>query len=192
MRSIHSHQIFVIGCLLLLVITGVYYSVIPRYEYFGKGWSVYPPGESLPEHLNGDYGVSNIYLLNRLAVYFVEYLVLFSLLYLILMKFRRIEISRTYVWWHLILISIGSLLLIFLNPYITLFGNYSLSIGDIFFMDALTENQILRGNELMLWYSAIGIKTSIIGILLFLASLVVFGFGIVRAWNTGANTMYTQ
>lgn len=192
MKTIHSHNIFVLGSLLLLSITLLYYAFIPTYEYFGKGWSAYPPGETLPEHLNGDYAVSNMYLLNRLTIYFIGYLVLFVLLYFILRKFRRIEISKTYVWWHLMLISLGSLLLIFLNPYITLSENYSLSIADIFFVAELTENKILHANELMLWYSAVGIKTSIIGILLFLASVVVFAFGLFRAWNTGANTMYTQ
>jgi len=187
MRTIHSHNIFVLGSLLLLSITALYYALIPTYEYFGKGWSVYPSGETLPEHLNGDYVVSNIYLLNRLTIYFIEYLVLFVLLYLILTKFRRIEISKTYVWWHLILVSLGSLLLIFLNPYIAVSGNYSLNIADIFFIDELTENQILHANELTLSYSAIGIKTSIVGILLFVASAVVFVFGTFRAWNTGAN-----
>lgn len=192
MRTIHSHNIFVLGSLLLLSLTGVYYAVTPTYEYFGKGWSIYPSGESLPEHLNGDYAVSNIYLLNRLTIYLIEYLVLFVLLYLILRKFREIEISKTYVWWHLILISLGSLLLIYLNPYITVSGNYALSVADIFVIDELMGNQILPANELMLWYSALGTKTSMIGILLFLASVVVFVFGIFRAWNTGANKMYNQ
>jgi hypothetical protein len=192
MRTSHSHNIFFRGSLLLISISALYYFLIPRYTYFGEGWSIYPSGETLPEHLNGDYGVSNIYLLNRLTIYFIEYLVLFVALYLILAKFRGIEMSKKYVWWHLILVWLGSLLLLFVNPYIAVSENNSLDIADIFFMDELTEDQILHSNELMLWYSAIGIKTSIIGILLFMASVIVFLVGTFRAWNTGANTRYTQ
>src|SRR5688500_5087508 len=123
MRKLSPAYVFIVGSMVLLITTLLYYFLIPRFEYFGEGYTIYTPNNALPDPLSEEYAVSNVYLIFRYGEYLIAYLFAFVLVYLICSKVERLDMSRKFVWIHLILTSIASILLIYINPstYIWLF-----------------------------------------------------------------------
>jgi len=189
MRKIPPHYLFILGSILLFIITTAYYFAIPRFEYFGKGYSIYRPGASLPETLPNDYAVSNVYLLLKLAKYLASYMGASVVLYLIASKIKRLKFSQIYVRLHLILATLAFILLIYLNPYLIIPQNISGYLSDVYIGVEFAENQMLQINQFTLWYSALHTTTSIIGIAMCVLGSIVFFVGIFRGWNSGANVV---
>ena len=190
MRKIPPHYLFILGSILLLIITTVYYFAIPRFEYFGKGYSIYSPGASLPERLPNEYAVSNVYLLLKYAKYLVVYMGAFVVLYLIAGKIERLKFAQIYVRLHLIFATLAFILLIYLNPYLIIPQNISGYLSDVYIGVEFAENQMLEINQFVLWYSSLQTASSIIGIVMCLLGSVVFFVGIFRGWNKGASVGY--
>jgi hypothetical protein len=180
MRKLSPPYVFIIGSIVLLIVTSLYYFFIPRFEYFGEGYSIYRPNSSLPDPLPERYAVSNIYLVFTYGEYLIMYLGGFVLVYFICSKIKRLNISRRFVWMHLILTSLAFILLIYINPYIVLNQPISSYLSDVYIGGDLNSNEMMQGNKLILWYSSLQTPTSVIGILLCVIGVGVFAIGTFR------------
>jgi hypothetical protein len=180
MRKLSPPYVFIIGSIVLLVATSLYYFFIPRFEYFGEGYSIYRPNNSLPDPLPEKYAVSNVYLIFRYGEYLIMYLAAFVLVYFICSKIKQLDISRRFVWMHLILTSVAFILLIYINPYIILNQNISGYLSDVYIGADVSNNEMIEGNKLILWYSSLQTPTSMIGILLCVIGVGVFAIGTFR------------
>jgi hypothetical protein len=128
MRKLSPPYVFIV----LLITTSLYYFFIPRFKYFGEGYTIYRPNNALPDPLSEEYAVSNVYLIVRYGEYLIAYLVAFVLVYLICSKVERLDISSKFVWMHLILTSIVFILLIYIHPYIILPQHISGYLSDAY------------------------------------------------------------
>lgn len=187
MRKLSPPYVFIIGSMVLIIATTMYYLLIPRFEYFSGGYTIYKPGSALPEQLPQEYAVSNRYLIFKFGQYLTTYLAAFVVAYMICSKLERVKITRRYVWLHLILTTLAFILLIFVNPYIILPQNVSGYLSDVYIGGVVNEDTILQGNELILWYSSLRTPTSLIGIILCVIGVAVFFAGSFRGWNRAAN-----
>jgi hypothetical protein len=180
MRKLSPPYVFIIGSIVLLITTSLYYFFVPRFEYFGEGYTIYRPNNALPDPLPEEYAVPNVYLIFKYGEYLIMYLAAFVLVYFICSRVERLDISRKFVWMHLILTSIAFIFLIYINPYIILHQHISGYLSDVYIGADLSKNDMIQGNKLILWYSSLQTPTSVIGILLCMIGVVVFTIGTFR------------
>lgn len=180
MKKLSPPYVFIVGSVVLLISTSLYYVLVPRFNYFDGGYTIYQPGSASPEVLRGNYSVPNVYLIFKYGEYLIMYLAGFVLVYFICSKIVRLKLSKNYVWMHLILMSIAFILLIYANPYIILPQNISGYLSDIYINGNYNEDRVLEGNKLILWYSSLRTPTSVIGIGLCFVGMMVFAVGAVR------------
>jgi hypothetical protein len=180
MRKLSPPYVFLIGSIVLLIATFLYYSFVPRFEYFKGGYTIYKPNSSMPDLLGEEYPVLNIYLIFRYGEYLSMYLAAFVIAYFVCSKVQRLDISKKVVWAHLILTSIAFILLIFLNPYIIQPQRAYGYLNDVYIGAAVSKNFIFEGNKLILWYNSLQTPTSAIGILLCGIGAAVFAIGMFR------------
>ena len=67
-----------------------------------------------------------------------------------------------------------------MNPYILLPRNISGYLSDVYINGNHSEDHVLEGNKLILWYTSLQTPTSVIGIGLCVIGVVVFAVGTVR------------
>jgi hypothetical protein len=183
MAKTKPYLIFVIGLLLVVVLSTVYYFTLPRFEYYGGVHAVYKPGKSLPETQINDLSVSNMYLLLKFTRFAIIYWAVFVIVYLIITTVKTLKFKERYVWAHFILASMGFSILLYLNPYVIKFVPQTSYMTDVFIAE-FTKGQLLQSYQLMLWYSSVQVPTSIIGISMCLLSVLIFIIGLFRAWYT--------
>ena len=189
MKKIPSHYVFMLGSALLLIITGVYYFAIPRFEYFGSGYTIYRPGSALPESLPNQYHISNEYLLVRVINYLFVYLGIFILLYAIASRVRRLKIGKRYAWIHFILVAIGFILLVYINPFIIIPQGISSYLSDVYISGGLLNAQMPEALKYLLWHASLVTPSSIIGIVTCFVGILVFLIAIFRGWKTGVEVV---
>ena len=176
------YLIFAIGLSAVVIVSTVYYFTLPRFEYYGGLQTVYKPGQALPETQVSDQSVSNIYLLLKFTRYAMIYWAAFIILYFIISKIKALKFNERYIWAHFILASVGFSMLVYLNQYVIELVPRSYYLSDIF-VGNFTKEQMLQSYQLMLWYSALQVPTSIIGISLCLLGVLIFVIGLFRTWH---------
>lgn len=172
--KIRPYQLFLIGLVCTLIILSILYWLLPLYVYYGGGWSIYKPGQSLPEHLRTKSDATNIYLLKRLGTYALIYWIQFTLVYYIVEQIKRFRLSGKLVLFHFYLSLIGVSLAVFLNRFIILPQLQSSYLSDIYISKDLTEAQHSYTFQLMLYYDSITTPTFIFGVFLLVLGLIVF------------------
>lgn len=183
------HVLFTIALAVLSILTTVYYFSVPRFEYFGEGQWIHEQGDSLPKMGGSKQTVSNVYLLLKFTRYTVVGWIVFIVLYFIASEVRRLKFNEKYIWCHLVLVTIGFVLLTYLNPYIFSPQCASVYLSDVFIGGDLSNAQILQGNQLMLWHSSLETPTSITGIVLSMLGVVMFFVGLFRGrYTVGSDT----
>ena len=186
-KSVHARSpvcVFTIGSLALLILTALYYFLVPRFNYFEGGYTIYQPGRSLQDSAPEEYALSNVYLIFKYGQYLFMYLAAFVLVYFVCSKVGRLKISTKFVWTHLVLTSVAFILLIFLNPYIVVPQNMQRYVSDIYISGEFSKDDVLQGTELILWYSSLQTPTSVIGIVLCVIGVVAFAVGTLGRIDT--------
>ena len=173
MRKISPLYIFIIGSIVIVLTTTLYYLLVPRFEYFAGSYTIYKPGSSVPDLLPKMYTVSNVYLVIKYGEYLMMYLGAFVLVYFIFSRVRRYETPARYVRLHLLLTMIAFFLLIYVNPYIILPQVIAGYQADVYVSGDVGES-MLQGNKLILWYSSLRTPTTVAGILLCLIGVMIF------------------
>jgi hypothetical protein len=180
------YLIFLIGLILILSVSAIFYITIPSFDFPSGDYQVYKPENSLPELVKIGYSASNKYLLIQFTKYGIEYMALFVALYFLLSRSKRFEFNSMYVWLHFGLVILGFSALIYLNQYIVNPKSQSGYLVDIFIRGELTDAQKLDFNQSMLKYSSLKTYTSLLGITLCVLGALVFIIGLFRGWNNSS------
>lgn len=172
--KIKPYQFFLLGLISTFIVLSLLYWLLPSYEYYGGGWSVYKPRQSDPEPLNIKSSATNIYLLRRLGFYALVYWIDLVVIYFIVERIKRFRIDERLAKIHFYLSMTGIALAVFLNRFIILPEPQSGYLKDIYINGSFTEEQNQQLFRLMLYYDSIRTPTFVIGVILLVIGLAIF------------------